>query len=258
MSAWLTILRHLRCRLTPSFGAESASKGAIPVRRVFERCHVSSSFSSKLESRLGIHQRPLKEQLAVVIYRIRTQRNKIESMGLTMQRRDKEFFDKCVAARAAGDTARANFYAEECAEVRKMAKIALNSELALEQLTFKLETAEMMGDVGFLIHPIKGVVATVGQQIQHMMPEVFFELSQINESLEGIVLNAGEVSESIAPAAGGLFPEADKILREADTLAEEKIKSRFPELTPTPSAVPTQATQAAEHTAQQRKMPLMI
>jgi len=215
---------------------------------------VSSSLSSKLENRLGIHQRPLKEQLAVVIYRIRTQRNKIESMGLMMQRRDKEFFDKCVAARAGGDAARANLYAEECAEDRKMAKIALNSELALEQLTFKLETAEMMGDVGFLIHPIKGVVATVGQQIQHMMPEVSFELSQINESLEGIVVNAGDVSESVPPL-DGVSPEADRILREADTLAEEKIKSRFPELTPTPSPVPAQAT---EQTKQERKLPLMI
>jgi division protein CdvB (Snf7/Vps24/ESCRT-III family) len=178
-------------------------------------------------------------------------------MGLMMQRRDREFFDKCVAARASGDMARANLYAEECAEVRKMAKIALNSELALEQLTFKLETAEMMGDIGFLIHPIKGVVATVGQQIQHMMPEVSFELSQINESLEGIVVNAGDVTESIAPV-GGPSPEADKILQEADTLAEEKIKSRFPELNPTPSAAPTQATQAADQTSQQRKMPMMI
>ena len=203
---------------------------------------VSSSISSRLESKLGIHQRPLREQLAVVIYRIRTQRNKIESMSLMMQRRDREFFDKCVAARAAGDTARANLYAEECAEVRKMAKIALNCELALEQLTFKLETAEMMGDVGFLIHPIKGVVASVGEQIHHMMPEVSFELSQINESLDGIVVNAGDVSETFTPVEG-TSPEAEKIMREADTLAEEKLKSRFPELTPTPAPVPTRATE---------------
>lgn len=236
---------------------EGARKVRICCEQDLQRCQVSSSFASKLEGRLGVHQRPLKEQLAVVIYRIRTQRNKIESMGLMMQRRDREFFDKCVAARTSGDTARANLYAEECAEVRKMAKIALNSELALEQLTFKLETAEMMGDIGFLIHPIKGVVATVGQQIQHMMPEVSFELSQINESLEGIVVNAGDVAEGIAPV-GGPSPEADKILQEADTLAEEKIKSRFPELNPTPSAVPTQATQTAEQTSQQRKIPMMI
>ncbi|HUK50563.1 MAG TPA: Snf7 family protein [Terriglobales bacterium] len=199
---------------------------------------MSSSFSSKLESKLGIHQRPLKEQLAVVIYRIRTQRNKIESTSLMMQRRDKEFFDKCVRARAGGDVQRANLYAEECAEVRKLAKIAINSELALEQLIFKLETAEMMGDIGFLIHPIKGVVTAVRQQIQHMMPDVSFELGQINESLEGIMINAGDVTETIGPVATP-SAEADKIMQEADTLAEQKIKSRFPDIQPTPTSIPT-------------------
>jgi division protein CdvB (Snf7/Vps24/ESCRT-III family) len=187
---------------------------------------------------LGIHQRPLKEQLAVVIYRIRTQRNKIESMSLMMQRRDKEFFDKCVVARSAGDLQRANLYAEECAEVRKLAKIAINSELALEQLIFKLETAEMMGDIGYLMHPIKGVVAAVGQQIQHMMPDVSFELNQINETLEGIVVNAGGITESMSPV-GAPSPEADKIMAEADTLAEQKIKSRFPDIQPASSVIPT-------------------
>jgi len=161
-------------------------------------------------------------------------------MNLMMQHRDKEFFDKCVAARAVGDMPRANLYAEECAEVRKMAKIALNSELALEQLIFKLETAEMMGDIAYLIHPIKSVVASVGQQIQQMMPDVSFELNQINESLEGIVVNAGEVTESMAPA-GSQSPEADKIMQEADTLAEQKIKSRFPELHPIPTAESTRS-----------------
>ena len=200
---------------------------------------MSSSFSSKLESKLGIRQRPLKEQLAVVIYRIRTQRNKIESTSLMMQRRDKEFFDKCLAARLAGDTARANLYAEECAEVRKLAKIAINSELALEQLIFKLETAEMMGDLAYLVHPIKGVIATVGEQIQHMMPDVSFELNQINESLEDVMVSAGDTSETIAPITTSSSAEAERIMREADTLAEQKIKSRFPEIQQPQTALPT-------------------
>jgi len=157
-----------------------------------------------------------------------------------MQRRDKEFFDKCVAARAAGDAARANLYAEECAEVRKLAKIALNSELALEQLIFKLETAEIIGDIAYLVHPIKSVVATVGQQIQHLMPDVSFELSQINESLEGVIVNAGDVSESFS-LTGSQSPEADRIMQEADTLAEQKMKSRFPELHPHPTAEPARS-----------------
>jgi division protein CdvB (Snf7/Vps24/ESCRT-III family) len=44
-----------------------------------------------------------------------------------------------------GDEPLASLCAEEYAEVRKIAEVLLQSELALEQLIFKLETAEMLG-----------------------------------------------------------------------------------------------------------------
>jgi division protein CdvB (Snf7/Vps24/ESCRT-III family) len=109
----------------------------------------------------------------------------------------------------------------------------------------------MMGDIAYLVHPIKSVVATVGQQIQHMMPDVSFELSQINESLEGIMRSAGDITESAGPQEVH-SPEADKILQEAYTLAEQKIKTRFPDLQPTPSVVPSGV---GEQTSQGHKMP---
>jgi len=46
---------------------------------------MSESFLSRLEDRLSIHQQPLKERIMHVMYRLRVQRNKIESMGLMMQ-----------------------------------------------------------------------------------------------------------------------------------------------------------------------------
>ena len=192
---------------------------------------LSESFVSKLEGKLGIHQRPLKEQLGILTYRLRVQRNKVESMGLTLQHRDKELFDKCVAANTTGDTLRASLYASECAEIRKIVKVVLQSELALEHVIFKMETAEIMGDIAFLMHPIKNVVLTVGKQIHHLMPEVSFELSQINETLDGLIVDAGSVTEPVTMAEAH-SPEAETILHEADALAEQKIKSRFPELHP--------------------------
>ena len=185
--------------------------------------------SAKIEGKLGIHQKPLKEQLAMLTYRLRVQRNKIESMGLMLQHRDKELFDKCVAARTVGDSLRANLYAGECAEIRKIVKVVLQSELALEQVTFKMETAEMVGDMAFLMRPIKNVVQAVGKQMRDYMPEVSFELGQINETLDGIVVGAGDITDSYV-AVEAHTPEAEGILREADVLAEQKIKSRFPEL----------------------------
>ena len=156
-----------------------------------------------------------------------------------MQRRDKELFDKCLAARTTGDNLRANLYAEECAEVRKIAKVVLQSELALEQLIFKLETAQMLGDIAYLISPVKNVVSTVGKQIQHLMPEVSFELAEINESLEGFTVEAGNVADVTLPT-GSHSPESEKIFSEAGLRAEQKIKSRSPEIHPAePTATPT-------------------
>jgi division protein CdvB (Snf7/Vps24/ESCRT-III family) len=199
---------------------------------------MSESLLSRLEDRLGIHQQPLKERIMHVMYRLRVQRNKIESMGLMMQRRDKELFDKCVTARASGDMTRASLYAEECADVRKIAKIVLQSELALERVLFKLETAEMLGDMVFLMHPVKSVVTSIGEQMRHVMPDVSYELSQINETLDSLVADTGDFAETFSsPAAQS--GEAESILKEADTLAEQRIKTRFPELqTPTPASLP--------------------
>jgi division protein CdvB (Snf7/Vps24/ESCRT-III family) len=199
---------------------------------------MSDSLLSRLEGRLGIHQQPLKEQIMHVMYRLRVQRNKIESMGLMMQHRDKELFDKCVTARALGDVTRAGLYAEECADVRKIAKIVLQSELALERVLFKLETAEMLGDMAYLMHPIKSVVTSIGEQMRHLMPEVSYELSQINETLDGLVTDTGNISDTFSSPATQ-SGEAESILREADTLAEQRIKTRFPELQPpTPTTLP--------------------
>ena len=124
-----------------------------------------------------------------------------------LQRRDKELFDKCVAARTTGDAPRAKLYAEECAEVRKIAKVVLQSELSLEQLIFKLETAEMLGDIVYLVSPVKNVVSTVGKQIQNLMPEVSFELAQINESLDGFTAEAGNVAEVVTIEANPVAVE---------------------------------------------------
>jgi division protein CdvB (Snf7/Vps24/ESCRT-III family) len=199
---------------------------------------MSDSFLSRLEGKLGVHQQPLKERIINVMYRLRVQRNKIESMGLMMQHRDKELFDKCVAARTSGDATRANLYAEECAEVRKIAKVVLQSELALEKVVFKLETAEMLGDIAYLMHPIKNVVENISEQIRHVMPDVSYELSQINGTLDGLVADTGNVIETISPLETH-SAEAESILTEADALAEQRIRSRFPELQrATPTTLP--------------------
>jgi division protein CdvB (Snf7/Vps24/ESCRT-III family) len=159
-----------------------------------------------------------------------------------MQGHDREMFDKCIKAQMQHDNARAAMYANESAELRKMAKITLHSQLALEQVALRLETIREFGDVAAMMAPVASVVRAIHKQIAGVIPEVGFELGEIGEMLNGMVMEAGE-----ATGTGYDFEasneEAQKILTEAGAIAEQRMKERFPEL-PTASVATTERTGA--------------
>jgi division protein CdvB (Snf7/Vps24/ESCRT-III family) len=184
-----------------------------------------SRFSGKF------HHRPaVKEQLATAIYRLRTQKNKLESAATRMQQHDKDIFAKCVNSQMAHDSARAAMYANECAEVRKMAKVTLQCQLALEQVELRLETIEEFGDIAKMMAPVAGVVHAIKNQISGVIPEVGFELGEIGEVLNNFVVEAGEAEGGSSYEVDASSGEAQRIMSEASTIAEQHMKDRFPDL----------------------------
>jgi division protein CdvB (Snf7/Vps24/ESCRT-III family) len=176
------------------------------------------------------HRKPsVREQVQSAIYRLKTQQSKLESAALRMEQHDRDIFNKCVSSQLSHDTARAMMYANECAEVRKMAKVTLQCQMALEQVSLRLETIEEFGDVAKMMAPVASVVTSIKHQISGVMPEVGFELDQIGEVLSSVVDDAGEVSASTYEA-GASGDEAQRILGEASTIAEQHMKDKFPEL----------------------------
>ncbi len=185
---------------------------------------------------------PLKERVDEAIFRLRVQENRLEGAANRMQQHDREMFNKCVRAQVEKDTARAAMYANECAQVRKMAKVTLQCQLALEQAALRLETVREFGQVASMMAPVAAVVRSVQGQITGVIPEVGFELGEIGEMLNSVVYEVGEASgasyEAQTPSE-----EAQRILTEANTLAEHRMQQRFPDLPPTPSAVPQRGTE---------------
>ena len=183
-------------------------------------------------SRVGdrFHHKPaVKEQISSALYRLNVQKNKLETAASRMQQHDKDIFAKCINAQLAHDNARAMMYANECAEVRKMAKVTVQCQMALEQVYLRLETIEEFGDVAKMMAPVASVVHSIKSQISGVMPEVGFELGQIGEVLSGVVDEAGEVTGSNYDVnASG--EEAQRILGEANTIAEQHMKNIFPDL----------------------------
>ncbi len=183
-------------------------------------------------SRVGgkFHHKPaVKEQIASALYRLNIQNKKLEAAAMRMQQHDKDIFAKCVNSQMAHDTARAMMYANECAEVRKMAKVTLQCQMALEQVSLRLETIEEFGEVAKMMAPVASVVHSIKNQISGVIPEVGFELGEIGEVLSGVVDEAGEVTGS-SYDVNASSEEAQRILGEAGTISEQHMKDRFPEL----------------------------
>ena len=188
------------------------------------------------------HKVPMKEQLASAMYRLKAQENKLESAASRMQQHDRDIFSKCVNAQMSHDTMRASMYANECAEVRKMAKVTLQCQLALEQVSLRLETIEAFGDIAQMMAPVATVVSSIKTQISGIIPEVGFELNQIGEVLNSVVMEAGEsTGGSYDVEASGV--ESQRILSEANVIAEQHMKEKFPDL---PSSNLTESHRAGE------------
>jgi division protein CdvB (Snf7/Vps24/ESCRT-III family) len=184
----------------------------------------------------------LNDRLAEAIFRLQAQENRLAGAAARMQQHDKDMFDKCVRAQVGKDGARASMYANECAQIRKMAKVTLQCQLALMQAALRLETAREFGNIASMMAPVASVVKSVQGHITGIIPEVGFELGEIGEALNNVVYDVGGPlgSDSVIQASS---EGAQKILSEANALAEQRIQQHFPEL---PTAQLTLPQRAAE------------
>lgn len=183
----------------------------------------------------AFHPTPIRRRITEALFKLKIQLSRLDRTAQKMQQRDAGLYTKCVAAVQQKNTQLASMYASECAEIRKMAKVVLHSQLALEQVAMRLETVLNYGDVADTMRPVAGVVRTIKTQLEGVLPEVSMELASVNESLEYLVLQVGDATEQSFDLTI-TSEDAQKILGEANVVAEAKMRERFPEL----PAVPTQ------------------
>jgi division protein CdvB (Snf7/Vps24/ESCRT-III family) len=190
----------------------------------------------------------LKERIAQALFRLGSQKEKLEHMSARLQQRDKEMFQRCIGAQLSKDPSHAALYANECAEIRKMAHLTLSSELALERVILRMQTVEEFGDIMAQIAPVIGVVRETRGRIAGVIPEVANELGEVNNMLSDMSMETGQVSEDQGFDMSASSAEARKVLEESSAIASQEMKERFPEL-PMPETrhpVPEATTRAPE------------
>ena len=177
----------------------------------------------------SIHPTPLKERINKTVFRLKMVQRKLEDSRLRSEQKYKKLFNKCVEAQRAKDQATAIMYANESAQIRTIATTLTSAQLAVEQVVLRLETVTDFGDIAAEIMPAAETIRAVKGRLQGIIPEVSMQLGFINQSLDSLVLEAGEATGTSWSAMAS-SEEAEKILLEATTVAEQKIREGFPEL----------------------------
>lgn len=176
-------------------------------------------------------QPPLKPRMDFALKRLELQVNKLDQASERFTEKDRSLFAKLVDAYAKHDTAHANIYANELAEVRKMAKLVMNARLALDQVMLRMRTCTEFGDIVANLGPAIGVLRSVGSCMGGVLPGAENELGEIGNMLSGLMFDAG-LNSGATMNFDNVNEDAARILTEAATVAEQKVTANFPELPP--------------------------
>ncbi len=174
---------------------------------------------------------PLKPRMNQAVRRLELQIHRLDQANERFSQKDKALFSKIVAAYEKHDSAHANIYANELAEVRKMEKLVMNAKLALDQVQLRLQTVTEFGDIVATLGPVIGVLRSVSVGLVGVIPEAENELGDIGNMLSGLMFDAGQ-SSGLNLNFNSVNEDAAKILDEAATVAEQKISANFPDLPP--------------------------
>lgn len=178
---------------------------------------------------------PLKPRLGAAVRRIEMQIQKLDKAGDKFSKRDKSIFKRIVDAYTKHDMSRANVFANELAEIRKMEKMIMHARLALEQIALRLRTVSELGDIVSTLGPAVGVLRAVKSGMANIFPEAERELGNIGDILSGILMEAGQTG-GLSMNFDTANEDAQKILTEAAAVAEQKVQEKFPEL---PAGIPS-------------------
>ncbi len=179
--------------------------------------------------REAIRPTPMKRRIQLACSRLRLQMGGLEKTVGQMEARDKTLYERCVKSLAARDVQSATLFANECVEIRKLVKTSLSSQICLEQVLLRLETVEQFGDMVKSMDQVRGIIGIVRSGLEGKLPEISTNLADIEDSLGGLTMEIGEAVDSEGP----LIPASDesaRVLKEADAMAEQKMKERFPDI----------------------------
>lgn len=145
--------------------------------------------------------------------------------------RSREYFEQVVEALISGDEERASIYAEEIAEIKKLASVLIKTQLVLEQVKLRLETILEVSELIGLVVPLLSLIAEVRDEVTEVAPDAAKNLQELATYIEDFSsISPVSINELRASNVQELDDEAHKVLEEAQKVAAERVRLSFPDV----------------------------
>lgn len=177
----------------------------------------------------------MKHQIGVVTQKIEVQTRALDNAVKRFGNRDAALFARVAKALSERDTLRAKVFANELAEIRKVEKMLLQAQLALESVSLRLNTVSELGDLVTVLSPVANVLGSVREGMSNVFPEADREMGSIGNLLSDLLSSTNQ-NMDLPANVGKVDAEAEKILQEAELAAEKRLRARLPDVGSTISA----------------------
>ncbi len=193
-----------------------------------------TSYASRVRN-IGKSSQGLKHQIGVVTQKIEVQTRALDNAVKRFGNRDAALFARVAKALSERDTLRAKVFANELAEIRKVEKMLLQAQLALESVSLRLNTVSELGDLVTVLSPVANVLGSVREGMSNVFPEADREMGSIGNLLSDLLSSTNQ-NMDLPANVGKVDAEAEKILQEAELAAEKRLRARLPDVGSTISA----------------------
>lgn len=167
--------------------------------------------------------KPLRDRILESIRSIEFHRRELDNIKRRLESRKDKLFNLTVKALEAKDRVRAKVYATEHAEIKRVIKVVTMSELALTQISIRLESICDTGDIIMQVSSAFKVVKKIGEELSSIMPQLESTMKEINDVLVETMSSLQQItpdSSIVLDVSGG-----EEILESAKRYVEEKISS---------------------------------
>jgi division protein CdvB (Snf7/Vps24/ESCRT-III family) len=138
-----------------------------------------------------------KGRIAVALRDIETQRKELDALKARLAERRQKLFETTVRALHEKNQAKAAVYAAEHAEVRKVCQVVDASELALTQVSLRLQSITEIGDAMLHMDIAFRSLKQVSKEMQGVIPALDAASTGINSTLVETMAQMGHISPNI-------------------------------------------------------------